>query len=107
MIDALFDGLTSRRRDARVRRDPASVTALTAIGSLASAGATAYAVTQKGQPPKLEPPVRVPTETDPDVLDARKREQERIRGLKGRESTILADADPSAAPSYVNQNLGS
>lgn len=41
--------------------------------------------------PQLPPPVRMPTETDPDVLAAAKRTRENAMRRSGRMSTIMTD----------------
>lgn len=57
-------------------------------------------------PPTPQPVVRMPDESDPAVLEARKKRREAATG-KGRESTILSgDSGGTGGSSYTGTVLG-
>jgi len=56
-------------------------------------------------PPPVQPTVRMPDESDPAILEARKRRRQDATG-KGREATILTETDSGSSPSYTNTVLG-
>lgn len=84
----------------------AALTTMLASGAAAGATAGISALTQKK--PKLQPKPLMPDPNDPSALDARRKEEERLRATKGRASTVLEDdyADPTAATAYSNDLLG-
>lgn len=55
--------------------------------------------------PAVQPTVRMPDESDPAVIEARKKKRNEATG-RGRESTVLEDTSSGASPSYTNDVLG-
>jgi hypothetical protein len=59
------------------------------------------------KPPKPQPPARMPDPNSPEVLASRRRRMEDQAATKGRASTNLTGNLPTAAPTFVNETLGS
>lgn len=100
-----FGRLSSRRRDCRLRREPATLTALGALGSAGFAGYGAVKASE-AKPPKLQPTVAMPAPDDAAARDARRRQQEELAATKGRQSTILDEVSDSGDKAYANTTLG-
>lgn len=59
------------------------------------------------KPPKPQPPARMPDPNSPEVLASRRRRLEDQASTKGRASTNLTGNQPTAAPTFSNDTLGS
>ncbi len=59
------------------------------------------------KPPAPQPPAVMPDRESPEVLASRKRRLEEQAATKGRASTNLTGNEPTAAPTFVNDTLGS
>lgn len=57
------------------------------------------------QLPAPAPPVRIPDENDPKILEERRRREEMQRASRGRRSTEL-DGGSGAPATYTNTSLG-
>lgn len=62
-----------------------------------------------GSKPTVTPPAPMPDEESPQVLEARRRERERIMSRGGRSSTIMTNPDTrsGSSDSYSGRTLGS
>lgn len=79
---------------------------LSAGAASAGAGASVYAASQAGKPPKLQPTVAMPAPDDAAAREARRRQQEELAATKGRQSTILDEGSDSGDKAYSNTTLG-
>ena len=82
--------------------DPATLTIIGTAATAASAGTAGYAASRSNKP-NLEPKLAMP---DPADQETKRREEERLRATRGRESTILGDDDTMADTAYSNSSLG-
>jgi hypothetical protein len=70
-------------------------------------GGLMMAMNKPPKPPAPQPPARMPDPNSPEVIAARKRRLEDQASTKGRASTNLTGNQPTAAPTFTNETLGS